>query len=275
MCQTDFCIIQPFCSPLARSHCQTWRDKSKEMLLLSYRTVTFPCRPENRAHGALRNTLRAEERQLVPTPCWTAVPLQKCQHEPLLRPVPAPAVPHCSLPSGKASPAPLEGGFVWRRSVRIRFHLFGAETHGCSSACGRKGISAWAKQKRRARAPTRAASVGREQELVPLSLSPGASPSWQRHRCSIAGFCLGTWNRRRRKTGCRLDKEKSSSGSDSVSILKSREKISYKHSFLQSGLVITLNTKSELYIFSKTKKPTLFLCRKAKQYSAFCFRVGC
>lgn len=166
-----------------------------------------------------------------------------------MRPVPAPAIPHCPCPTGKSAlsasgrgvgleegrPNPLSsvlGGNPWL-------------------ALPVEEKASMPEPKPKARAQPSAANVGKEQGLV--SLSPGVSPSWHRHTCCIAGSCLWTWNSERRKTGCRPEKEKSSSGSDSVSVLKSQEKISYKYSFLQSGLLSTWNTKSEPYIFSKTK----------------------
>lgn len=123
MCQTDFCIIQSFCSPLAHCHCQTWGDKSEEMLILNLLSSSlFP-------YPAVQQSIHESASMSL---CWGL-----CQ--PLL-------FLTALFLQGNLPPAPLEGGLVWRRSGPIHFHLFWAEIHGCSCACGRKGVNTWAKQ---------------------------------------------------------------------------------------------------------------------------------
>lgn len=119
MCQTDFCIIQSFCSPLARCHCQTWRDKPKEMLLLSLQNSQFSLQVGKQSPWHSQEytvTMQRSSKASVQVPAWG-----QCQPLPYLTAL----VPQESLPS-----VPLEEGLVWRRGGRIRFHLFWVEIRG-------------------------------------------------------------------------------------------------------------------------------------------------
>lgn len=83
-------------------------------------------------------------------------------------------------------------------------------------------------------------NMKKEAELVPISLSVCINPSWQLERFIIAGLFVWTCNCARKRTGCRLDKEKTYSRNDTVLILKSQENMSHKYFFLQSWQVIAL-----------------------------------
>lgn len=253
MCQTDFCIIQSFCFPLARCHCQTWGISLRRCSFWACRAVSFPCRWENLAQGTLRNRLW-HPRGAAAACSYTLLDSNASIKVPVWAPAEASgSLCWSSLPLSHREMCPQH---LWKNSwfgagaAKSVFITFGQKSVGVALPLEGKESMPEPKQ---ACAPPSAADVPKNGDWCPFPFLSSVSPSWHRHRCSIAGSCLGTWNSERRKTGCRLDKEKSSNGSDSVSILKSQEKIYYKCSFLQSGLLITLNTKSEPYIFSKTK----------------------
>lgn len=179
MCQTDFCIIQPFCSPLARCHCQSWRDKPKEMLLSPQNShFSMQARKQSPWHSQEYTvTPQRSSSSLFAHPAGQKASLKVPAGA---EAVPAPAAATALFPQGNLPQCLWKKGW-FGGTAKSPFPCFRHKS--MAAALPKERNQCLSQTKWKARAPVSAGNVGREQDWcpcpcpsLPVSAPPGTDP---------------------------------------------------------------------------------------------------